>query len=267
MPKMIEKREVFSISEGKCTRVETKISDDGKSVEFTLFCEVKTQEELRREEEERARREAEAIARKEEEERTRREAEAKARKEEEERTKRELEAKVIKEEKENKTKVEPTLENYMKAMKKKDELSRIVDEERASIEERTKRTAYAVDIPSYDAYSQAVKEFVDLAERVEYCGMKAINWIHHGFKNERKTWELLETWMGFGGNGDIFASKVYLQRKRTWTGTLEEYVTEYGMYITGTSYSNNLKYISGYATKNIPQQALKSDTLEVEIMM
>ena len=251
MPKMIEKREVFNISEGKCTRVETKISDDGKSVEFTLFCEVKTQEELRREEEERTRREAEAIARREKEERARREAEAIARKEEEE----------------NKTEVEPTIENYMKAMKKKDELSRIVDKERASIEERTKRTAYAVDIPSYDAYSQAVKEFVNLAERVEYCGTKAINWCHHGFKNEKKTWELLETWMGSDGNEKKFGSKVYLQRKRTWSGTLEEYVTEYGMYITGTSYSNNLKYISGFATKNIPQQALKSDTLEVEIMM
>ena len=249
MPKTIEKKEIIDIPEGICKRVETKISEDGKNIEVIMLCEVKTQEEVKAEAEEKARREQE--------ERERKEAEAEERlekeKEEEERTKKKDEESEA---------INPTIDDYMAAMKKADEALKALKEAEREFEEKMHRKASPpTDLPNYwKAYTSASGEEYHLSEKVIYCGKKAWLWSRLGFKNIRKTWKLREDWFQ-----DV-TSKDLLTRTITWDGTLEEYCQNYGLYINSSMYTCNLKHFCGTAMQNTPNGVSKWDRVEVNIL-
>lgn len=271
MPKTIKKKEVIDIPDGKFLRVETKLSEDKKHVEVTMFYEVKTQEEIKAEErarrvaeeEERARRKTEEVAkeRKEQEERERKETEAKLKKEAEEK------AKKTKEKTENKTideaeNIEPTMENYMAAIKKVEKALNALNEEERKFEARMHREAIPPqDLPEYwEKYSEACHEEYILSEKVVYCGRKAKYWSDMGFKNIRKTWTLKEVWYY------TTSCKTILKRTITWVGTLEEYCENYKLFISASRYTRNLEYFSGTAMKNTPEGTSPWDGLAVDIL-
>ena len=165
MPKIVEKKEIIKVPEGICKRLESKILEDGKSIEITMLCEVKTEQELRAEVEAKARKEAEEKARKEAEARARKEAEEKARKEEEAKAKKEAEEKVEKEI-EKPEKGTPTLEEYMKALQRQMVALKELQNEEKKFAERMNRDAITPeDLPSYWAkYSEACSEVYKLSE-------------------------------------------------------------------------------------------------------
>ena len=270
MPRTIEKKEVIDIPEGKFLRVETKVSEDKKHVEVTLFYEVKTQEEIKAEErerrvaeeEERARRKAEEVAkeRKEQEERERKETEAKLKKEAEEK------AKKTKEKTENKTdeaeNIEPTIDEYMAALSRTDEALKSLKEEERKFKERMHREAIPPqDLPIYwKKYSEACKEEYKLSEKVVYCGKKAKFWAEWGFRNIRKTWKIEECWR------EEVTSKYLLSRTIVWQGTLEEYCQNYDLHIYASQYTCNLRIFCGIALQNTPEKISERDRLEVTIL-
>ena len=253
MPRTIEKKEVIDIPEGKFLRVETKVSDDKKHIEVTMFYEVKTQEEIKAEE--RARRKAEEVAkeRKEQEERVKKEAEAKLKKETEEK---EMETT---EEIQN---IEPTIDAYMTALKKTDEALKSLKEEERKFKERMHREAIPPqDLPIYwKKYSEACKEEYQLSEKVVYCGKKAKFWAEWGFRNIRKTWKIEECWR------EEVTSKYLLSRTIVWQGTLEEYCQNYDLHIYASQYTCNLRIFCGIALQNTPEKISERDRLEVTIL-
>ena len=261
MPRTIEKKEVIDIPEGKFLRVETKVSDDKKHIEVTMFYEVKTQEEIKAEERARRKVQEEAKAKKEKEERERKEYETKLKKEVEEKEKK------TKEKTENKTideaeNIEPTMENYMAAIKKVEKALNALNEEERKFEARMHREAIPPqDLPEYwEKYSEACHEEYILSEKVVYCGRKAKYWSDMGFKNIRKTWTLKEVWYY------TTSCKTILKRTITWVGTLEEYCENYKLFISASRYTRNLEYFSGTAMKNTPEGTSPWDGLAVDIL-
>ena len=276
MPKIVEKKEIITVPEGICKRLKTKILEDGKSIEITMLCEVKTEQELRaeveakarKEAEEKARKEAEARARKEAEEKARKEAEAKARKEAEEKARKEAEAKAKKEaeekvekEIEKPEKGTPTLEEYMKALQRQMvALNELQNEERKFAERMNRDAIPPEDLPSYWAkYSEACSEVYKLSEEVTYSGKKAKLWAQWGFKNVCKTWKLKEYW--FSG----ISEKVLLSRTITWKGTLEDYCQSYELFLSMSMYTSNLRSFAGMSL-NPPEGVHQWADLQVDIL-
>lgn len=262
MPKTIEKKEIIAVPEGICKRIETKISEDGKSVELTMFYEVKTQDELIAEAEAKAKKEAEEKARKEKEEGERKEAEEKLKKEEEEKAneqKEESEDNAI----EEANQIEPTIDDYMAALKKTEEALKALKNEESKFKERMQREAIPPqDLPDFwQRYSDACHEEYLLSEKVVYCGKKALLWSQWGFKNIRKKWTLKEDWFQ-----DV-TSKDLLTRTITWEGTLEEYCQNYNLYIHSSMYTCDLQRFCGSAFQNTPKGVSAWDHVEVNILV
>ena len=188
------------------------------------------------------------------------------RKETEAKLKRKAEEEEIKEKTEESEEIEPTteptLDDYMAALKETDIALKELKEEENKFEEKMHREAIPPqDLPDlWQKYRDACHKEYILSERVVYCGKKALLWSNWGFKNIRKTWRLKEYWFQ-----DV-TSKDLLTREITWEGTLEEYCQNYNLYIHSSMYTCNLQRFCGSAFQNTPEGVSTWDHLEVNIL-